>query len=88
MDNEKRKQINSVVNESLDWLIENDLWEDFRKIIMEGIIKLAEKLREERRVRLSSFGIKPEEHEIEEEWMKEIDEIIDLSNRKDDNEFV
>lgn len=92
INDEKTAHIKKI-NESLNWLIENNLWEDFREIIMKGVIKLAERIREKRRIKISSFDFKKNysdvnAEKIKEEWEKEIDEIIDLSNRKDDDEYA
>lgn len=88
--NEKKAHIEGI-NKSLKCLRDAGLWEDFREIVLEGIVKLSEKYREDRRVNLAEFEKRlntSNKLEEEEEWRKEIDDIIDLSNRKDDNEFA
>jgi len=86
MNNDEKKAHIEGINKSLKCLRDAGHWEDFREIIMEGVIKLAERVREERRVNLAEFDKKNDLSGEGEEWRKEIDVIIDLSNRKDDNE--
>lgn len=47
IEKEKLSHIENI-DKSMRWLKENNLWEDFREIIMDGVVELANNIRKER----------------------------------------
>jgi hypothetical protein len=55
IEKEKLSHIENI-DKSMRWLKENALWEDFREIVMDGVMELANKLRKERLVDLDPIN--------------------------------